>query len=239
MSQVKPFFAVGFGVQSRTLERNRPQKLEVIHCVRGVISPLLANLYLNPLDHGVNDTTAGRARMVRYADDFVIACAPGHGGGVQMRLKRWLAAKGLKLNEVKTRRVDIRQTGINFLSFNLTWRKSFRGRGYLHAQPSQQSRRDLRETLEDILNHWTLGRPVQTVVKEVNQVLRGWAGYFHYGNSVTVMKRMNHYSQNRLRRWLWRKHRCRHSLWQHYPTESLHTQYGLYELPTTAQWKAA
>jgi group II intron reverse transcriptase/maturase len=205
----------------------------------GVISPLLANLYLNPLDHGVNDTTAGRARMVRYADDFVIACAPGHGGGVQMRLKRWLAAKGLKLNEVKTRRVDIRQTGINFLSFNLTWRKSFRGRGYLHAQPSQQSRRDLRETLEDILNHWTLGRPVQTVVKEVNQVLRGWAGYFHYGNSVTVMKRMNHYSQNRLRRWLWRKHRCRYSLWQHYPTESLHTQYGLYELPTTAQWKAA
>ena len=47
----------------------------------GVISPLLANLYLNPLDYGVNETTSGQARMVRYADDFVIACAPGRGGG--------------------------------------------------------------------------------------------------------------------------------------------------------------
>ena len=205
----------------------------------GVISPLLANLYLNPLDHGVNETTCGRARMVRYADDFVIACAPGRGGEVQTRLKRWLGAKGLTLNEVKTRRVDIRQTGINFLGFNLTWRKSARGRGYLHAQPSQKSRRSLREKLGDILNHWTLWRPIQEVVKEANQVLRGWAGYFHFGNSVSVMNRMNRYSQNRLRRWLWRKHRCCHSLWEHYTTECLHTHYGLYELPTTAKWKAA
>ena len=104
----------------------------------GVISPLLANLYLNPLDHGVNDTTGGQARMVRYADDFVIACAPGRGEGVSVRLKRWLGAKGLTLNEVKTRTVNIRQTGINFLGFNLTWRRSPRGRSYLHAQPSQK-----------------------------------------------------------------------------------------------------
>jgi group II intron reverse transcriptase/maturase len=205
----------------------------------GVISPLLANLYLNPLDYGVNETTFGQARMVRYADDFVIACAPGRGGGVRTRLKNWLTAKGLTLNEVKTRTVNIRQTGINFLGFNLTWRKSFRGRGYLHAQPSQKSRRTLREQLRDILNHWTHWRPIQKVVTEVNQVLRGWAGYFHFGNSVSVMHRMKHYSQNRLRRWLWRKHGCRRSLWEHYTAERLHTHYGLYELPTKAKWTAA
>jgi len=67
-------------------------------------------------------------------------------------------------------------------------------------------------------------------VEEVNRVLRGWAGYFHYGNSVTVMKRMNRYSQNRFRRWLWRKHACRRGLWTHYQTEQLHARYGLYEL---------
>jgi group II intron reverse transcriptase/maturase len=205
----------------------------------GVISPLLANLYLNPLDYGVNETTFGQARMVRYADDFVIACAPGRGGGVRTRLKNWLTAKGLTLNEVKTRTVNIRQTGINFLGFNLTWRKSFRGRGYLHAQPSQKSRRTLREKLRDILNHWTHWRPIQKVVTEVNQVLRGWAGYFHFGNSVSVMHRMKHYSQNRLRRWLWRKQGCRRSLWEHYTAERLHTHYGLYELPTKAKWTAA
>ena len=136
----------------------------------GVISPLLANLYLNPLDHGVNDTTAGQARMVRYADDFVIACAPGRGGGLGARLKRWLEAKGLTLNEVKTRTVNIRQTGINFLGCNLTWRRSSRGRSYLHAQPSQKSRGNLREQLGEILNRWTRWRPIPEVVREVNQV---------------------------------------------------------------------
>jgi hypothetical protein len=75
----------------------------------------------------------------------------------------------------------------------------------------------------------TIGRPV----------LRGWAGYFHYGNSATVMNRMKHYSQNRLRRWLWRKDGCRRSLWEHYAPEKLHQRYGLFELPTTAAWRAA
>ena len=205
----------------------------------GVISPLLANLYLNPLDHGVNEKTSGQARLVRYADDFVIACAVGRSGGLKARLQKWLQAKGLTLNEVKTRIGDIRKEGINFLGFNLTWRKSFRGRGYLHVQPSQKSRRALREKLGGLLNHWTQGRSIRDVVAEVNRVLRGWAGYFHYGNSVTVMNRMNHYSQNRFRRWLWRKHGCRRSLWEHYAPEQLHQRYGLYELPTTAAWRAA
>ena len=205
----------------------------------GVISPLLANLYLNPLDHGVNDKTSGQARMVRYADDFVIACAAGRSGGLRARLQKWLQAKGLTLNEVKTRIVDIRKEGINFLGFNLTWRQSRRGRGYLHVQPSQKSRRALREKLGGLLNHWTRGRSIRDAVAGVNRVLRGWAGYFHYGNSVTVMNRMKHYSQNRLRRWLWRKNGCRRSLWEHYTPEKLHQRYGLYELPTTAAWKAA
>ncbi len=205
----------------------------------GVISPLLANLYLNPLDHGVNGKTPGPAQMVRYADDFVVACATGQGQGTMERLKKWLQAKGLTLNEAKTRLVNIRQEGINFLGFNLTWRKSFKGRGYLHVEPSQKSRRSLREKLGGLLNHWTQGRSIRDTVEEVNRVLRGWASYFHYGNSVTVMNRMKHYSQNRFRRWLWRKQACRRNLWTYYQTEQLHARYGLYELPTTATWTAA
>ena len=65
----------------------------------GVISPLLANVYLNPLDHGVNQCV-GQAQMVRYADDFIIACRPGQGPAVLERTKRWLRAKGLKLNSI-------------------------------------------------------------------------------------------------------------------------------------------
>jgi len=205
----------------------------------GVISPLLANVYLNPLDHGVNQQCEGEARMVRYADDFVIACRPGRGPKVLERTKKWLAAKGLTLNETKTRMVDIRQEGINFLGFNLTWRKSFKGRQYLHVEPSQKSRAALREHLGGILNHWTHWRPVAEVVTEANQVLRGWSAYFHFQNSTSVMGEMKRYTQDRLRRWLWRKHNCKHSLWTHYTDARLYTQYGLWALPTTAAWKAA
>jgi group II intron reverse transcriptase/maturase len=205
----------------------------------GVISPLLANVYLNPLDHGVNRKCVGQARRVRYADDFVIACRPGQAQEVLERTTRWLKAKGLKLNESKTRLVDIRQTGIDFLGFNLTWRQSRKHRRYLHVEPSPKSRQALREALGEILNHWTIGRPIGEVVRETNQVLRSWAGYFHYRNSTSVMNGMKRYSRNRLRRWIWRKHACTRGLWTAYSDERLHTQYGLYALPSTAAWKTA
>jgi len=84
----------------------------------GVISPLLANLYLNALDWAVNDPQEpGRPALVRYADDFVILCAPGQGADLVGRLRRGLEARGLKLNEDKTRRVHSRE-GFNFLGFS-------------------------------------------------------------------------------------------------------------------------
>lgn len=205
----------------------------------GVISPLLANIYLNPLDHGVNEKCVGQARMFRYADDAVITCRRGRAGEVRERTKRWLEAKGLKLNEVKTRVVDIHREGINFLGFNLTWRRSQKGTEYLHVEPSQGSRAALRKNLRGILNHWTHGRSTAEAVKETNQVLRGWSAYFHFRNSTSVMGDLNGYSRNLFRRWLWRKHACKGGLWSRYPDQQLHTQHGLYALPETAAWKAA
>src|SRR5215212_10893373 len=67
----------------------------------GVISPLLANLYLHPLDEGVNGSQQN-PRMVRYADDLVILCRPGEGEAMKDRLARWLRSRGLALNETKT-----------------------------------------------------------------------------------------------------------------------------------------
>ena len=204
----------------------------------GVISPLLANIYLNPLDHGVQQQCAGKARMIRYVDDFVILCRTGKAQGILERTKRWLDARGLTLNESKTRLVDIRLEAINFLGFNLTWRRSFRGRQYLHVEPNQKSRKALRENLRGIMNHWTQWKSIAEVVKDTNAVLRGWAGYFHYRNSTSVMGELKLYSRERLRRWVWRKHDCTKGLWKYYSDERLHQQYGLYALPTTAAWKA-
>ena len=75
------------------------------------------------------------------------------------------------------------------------------------------------------------------MVEETNRALRGWAACFHYRNSTSAMGRLRRDSQNRLRRWLWRKHDCRRALWRYYTDEKLHTQYGLYCRPITAAWK--
>ena len=71
----------------------------------GVISPLLANIYLNPLDHRINGSKRQRHRMVRYADDFVVLSPPGRSAEARQEIERWLESRGLAFNASKTRTV--------------------------------------------------------------------------------------------------------------------------------------
>jgi len=205
----------------------------------GVISPLLANLYLNRLDWQVNERCALRPVLVRYADDFVILSRPGQGAELMVRLKRWLEAHGLTLNETKTRLLDVREEGFKFLGFGVSWRRGQSGRSYPHMEPHPKSQTKLRDKLRDKLNRSTLWRAAEEVIPEMNRLLRGWGGYFHYGNSTRVFDRLNQYAATRLQRWLWRKHGCQQALWTTNPREVLRERYGLYRLPTTAAWKWA
>jgi group II intron reverse transcriptase/maturase len=136
----------------------------------GVISPLLANLYLNALDWAVNDPKQrGRPVMVRYADDFVILCAPGQGSELVERLRKWLAARGLKLNEQKTRKVHSRES-FQFLGFAIRWLRSRRsGRWYAHIEPNAKSQQRLRDNVRGLLNHWTLHRRIPEAVSQLNR----------------------------------------------------------------------
>jgi RNA-directed DNA polymerase len=204
----------------------------------GVISPLLANLYLNPLDWAVNERCAGTV-LVRYADDFVILSRPGQGPALRRRLSRWLKAKGLSLNEEKTRVVNFREEGFNFLGFSVSWRRGKSGRHYPHVEPSAKSQQHLRDTVRDELNHWTRWRGVKPSLARVNRILRGWSGYYHYRNSSRVFRKLKWWMQTRLKRWLWRKHDCSHALWTDYPDQALYDRYGLWPLPTTAGWTQA
>ena len=204
----------------------------------GVISPLLANLYLNALDWAVNDPhEPGRPVLVRYADDFVILCAPGQGADLVRRLRRWLAARGLKLNEEKTQLVHSRQ-GFNFLGFSVRWQRSHKSRRwYTHIEPSAKSRQRLRDKVRAQLNHWTLHRRIPEAVDDLNKLLRGWSGYFHYRQSTRVFGKTQDWVRDRLRRWLWRKHNRTKALWSEYPQELLHDRYGLWRLPMRVSWK--
>lgn len=205
----------------------------------GVISPLLANIYLNPLDHQINESNTRRHRMIRYADDFVVLSPAGQSGPVREEIASWLEGRGLTLNALKTRTVDVTRQAIRFLGFTVKVRRSRNGRSYPHVEASGESCRSLRGKVSGILNHRTQWRAIGEVVREVNAVVRGWSGYFHYGNSAGVMSRLRYWTCNRLRRWLWRKHGCRGGLHKHYPNEQLETHYGLWTPPRSAAWTPA
>jgi RNA-directed DNA polymerase len=205
----------------------------------GVISPLLANIYLNPLDHQINGSNKQRHRMVRYADDFVVLSPAGQSAPVREEIESWLEGRGLKLNAAKTRTVKVTQEAIRFLGFSVKVRRSRNGRSYPHVEASGESCRELRQKVSRILNHRTQWRPIAEAVEDVNQVVRGWSGYFHYGNSAGVFARVTWWLRNRLRRWLWRKHGCRGGLHKHYANEQLETRYGLWSLPRSAAWTTA
>jgi RNA-directed DNA polymerase len=206
----------------------------------GVISPLLANLYLDALDKAVNDRCGKAPVMVRYADDFVILCPKGRGQALLERLKRWLQGRGLKLNETKTRLLDARQESFKFLGFSIRIRRSQNtGRSYPHVEPHPKSCQKLRDNIRKELNHWTLHVPEEEAIQRVNRKIKGWVAYFHYAHSTQVFTRMQGFLCARMRRWLWKRHKSKGNPHERYPDEKLHQQYKLWKLPTWAAWKHA
>jgi RNA-directed DNA polymerase len=133
-----------------------------------VISPLLANLYLNPLDHRLADT--GFA-LVRYADDFVILCRSRAEADQALALvQTWVAENGLTLHPHKTKIVDARTDGFDFLGY------CFRGDLRL---PRTKSRDKLRDTIRAHTGR-TNGHSLEWIIRKLNATLPGWFGYFRH-----------------------------------------------------------
>jgi RNA-directed DNA polymerase len=198
----------------------------------GVISPLLANIYLHPLDEEMNEQTDGQARMVRYADDLVICCRAGQGTQFKERLHRWLTANGLALNERKTRIVQSRESGFVFLGFAFRWQQSRQGKKYVHVTPSPGAEQALRERIRAMTHHWTTWKDTTEVVREINQASRGWAQYFAASHHARSFRQMNHFIAERLRRWLRKKHRTA-GRYERWPDDVLHETYGLERMANT------
>ena len=135
-----------------------------------VISPLLANLYLNPLDHQM--ARAGWD-MVRYADDFVILCrSQAEAEEALAAVRQWVSAAGLALHPEKTRLVDATQRGgFEFLGYHFE-----RGMKW----PRKKSIHQLKEKLRPLTKR-TSGRCLAAIVAKLNPILRGWFGYFSRG----------------------------------------------------------
>jgi RNA-directed DNA polymerase len=134
-----------------------------------VISPLLANIYLNPLDHVM---AQGGGEMVRYADDFVILCqSEKEAQEVLEQLRQWVAGAGLTLHPTKTRIVNAsHRGGFDFLGYHFE-------RG--HRWPRQKSLDKFRETIRQKTGRLRPGS-MEDIIGEVNRTLRGWFEYFKH-----------------------------------------------------------
>jgi RNA-directed DNA polymerase len=161
-----------------------------------VISPLLSNIYLDPLDHEV----AGSGyEMVRYADDFVILCeSEAQARAALAKVQQWTASAGLRLHSEKTRIVDATQRGgFDFLGYHFE-------RGY--RWPRRKSVAKLKEAIRNKTRR-TQGHSLRTTIARLNRTLTGWYGYFKHSHK-TAFPPLDQWIRMRLRSIL-RQHRKR------------------------------
>ncbi len=147
-----------------------------------VISPLLANIYLNPLDQRMQ--VAG-FEMIRYADDLVVLCRqPEEAGRALELLEQWMEAVGLRLHPEKTRIVDLHQEGFDFLGYHFAAGKP--GLPRIVKWPREKSLRGLKGKLKPITKRAN-GRSLEANIENLNPILRGWFGYFQHSRRSTFV----------------------------------------------------
>jgi group II intron reverse transcriptase/maturase len=196
----------------------------------GVISPLLANIYLHFLDRIWMQRCRHLGELVRYADDFVVLCATEEKvNEARRRVEIIMARLGLTLHPEKTRIVDLSwgKEGFTFLGCVNRKRRSIQRAphcAFLQRWPSPKAMKRIRERVHDLTSARLGGATdVKQIISFVNPVLRGWANYFRTANADREFNRIDWYVRDRILRWLRRRGgqraRCRSADW---PPERLH-----------------
>jgi RNA-directed DNA polymerase len=175
----------------------------------GVISPLVANLYMNRfLKHwrGTGRGEAWQAHIINYADDFVIL-SRGYAAEAMAWTDRVMARLGLTLNRTKTRLCDARQERFDFLGYSFgahCFRQT--GRWFIGASPSQKSVQRLKDKMGAMLVPGNKGS-WQEVRDALNRMLRGWGGYFSPGSHYATDRVIEEHLYDRVRNFLVRRHK--------------------------------
>jgi group II intron reverse transcriptase/maturase len=221
-----PVFENGRMTGGRKSEMGTPQG--------GVISPLLANVYLHLVDKIVmrKDGYFGRKgiRMVRYADDFVLLGRKIPPEAL-LRLEKVLARMGLTLNKEKSKQLDARDHGFDFLGFNYRYRwsrKQYRRR-YWHVAPSRKSVLKITATLRELFSRFRhLG--VRELVRKLNEKVRGWTNYFNIpgtSHPYQSFERLRWYIDCKLVKFYKRKSQRGSKLYRRHGYEGFVKQFGL------------
>jgi RNA-directed DNA polymerase len=178
----------------------------------GVISPLLCNVYLNRLDRAWRPAYG---RLVRYADDLLVVCRTrGQAEAALARLTVLLNGLGLEPTPEKTQIVHLveGQPGCDFLGFHHRLvrsepRKGADGLVFLARWPSERAVQHARDRIRFLTMRARLVAPVEQVVAEVNLFLRGWAGFFRFGNSAWVFDKIRKYAVMRIALFIAKQHK--------------------------------
>src|SRR5215217_3308138 len=159
----------------------------------GVVSPLLANIYLHRLDRAWSSGQHGV--LVRFADDVVVMCRSRGQAEAALERLTALLAEG--------------EEGFDFLGFH---HRLVRGRTprsahltFLARWPAPKAVQRARDRIREITGRRWLWMPVEDIVRDLNLFLRGWANYFRYGNSARVLGQIRNYALQRLATWLSKK----------------------------------
>ena len=205
----------------------------------GVISPLLANIYLHVFDRAINKESGiyqkANIKMVRYADDFVLMGQTHYHQKILKRIRDTLARMGLELNETKTKLLHTNKSSLHFLGFEFRWIRSkfaWRKGWYTDVRPSIKSRSKLFTNLRETLRtrgHWT----IEWIVYKLNSILRGWLNYFvipkvsYISETARILRQHLEY---KLYKWLKGKGRQAHRKLRQRPYDILVKYKGLLDI---------
>jgi group II intron reverse transcriptase/maturase len=199
----------------------------------GVISPLLANIYLNELDRIWEERYRRKVNghLIRYADDFVVL-TPRQPLQVIKTLGRIIGELNLRLNEEKTRLVDMLRDNLTFLGFSFKKvtdnKKKVR---YIISFPSSKAMKAIREKIRR-LTDYRIPEKVEKMVSRLNPVIRGWANYYIEGNSSRWFRSLRNYIENKVRRFIRKRSHKEGFGYKTYTNEYLYKRLGLYYLTT-------
>jgi RNA-directed DNA polymerase len=199
----------------------------------GVISPLLANVYMPRFLKVWRKQGRGeayRARLVNYADDFVIL-SRGQATAALDGTRQVIGKIGLTLNEQKTCIRNARREPFNFLGYTFgPMTSKLNGRRYLGAAPAAKAMERLRARLRQILHRGNVA-PWVDVRKELNRTLRGWENYFSYGSVGRAYEAVNWAVLERARYLLRKRHRVStQNMWRRFSAPVIYENYAVYQL---------
>lgn len=199
------------------------------------LSPLLANLALNDLDHAL-DRGNGFITYVRYLDDMVVLAPDSEKG------RRWTAralarireeadAIGVSINESKTGVVSLGhpQSSFDFLGFRFRWKRSLKtGRWYAYMIPKPKKATQVLRRVRELLRR-SRHLQMRAAVAQVNQIVRGWVNYFRVGNSGDALQLVKYHVERKVRRFAARKSKRSGFGWKRWSRQIVYGTWGLFD----------